>query len=57
MQSLQVFQFTAGVFQLYVHLAKLVGQQSCEIGHCKITEQVNENDRLKRFELGMGSRV
>src|SRR5690349_14139449 len=55
-QSLQIFQRSAGVFELYVHLAQLCRQQASQIGHGGIAEQVDKNYGLQPAPAGVGSR-
>ena len=54
-QRLQVFQRPASVFQLYVNLAQLRRQQSGQIGHRQIAEQIDEDDGLECAQARDGS--
>ena len=53
MQGLQVFQRSAGVLELHVHLSQLVRQQSGQIRNREIAKQVHENDGLQRLQFRM----
>ena len=57
MQCLKIFQRSARVFQLHVNLAQLGRQQSRQICHRQIAEEIDENDGLQRTESGMSCRV
>src|SRR5690242_2118932 len=49
-QGLKIFERTAGVLELDVNLAKLVGQKPGQVGDRHVREQVDKNDGLQRFE-------
>ena len=56
-QRLQVFERAARVFQLHIDLAQLAHEQAGQVGDGEVGEQVDEDNDLERFELGMGSGV
>ena len=56
-KRLQIFERTAGVFELHVHLAQFAHEQAGEIGDGEVGKQIDEDDDLERLELGMRRRI
>ena len=53
MQGLQAFQFAAGALEFDIDLTQLCRQQAGQIGHRKVCEKVDEDDRLQTFPAGV----
>ena len=56
-QGLEIRQRPTGVFELYVDLAQLGGQQSCQVGHGQVAEEIDEDDGLQGAQAWVRSRI
>ncbi len=54
MQGLQAFQCAARVFELNADLPQLMGEQTRQVRDRKKRKKVDEDNRLQRFQSGMG---
>ena len=56
-QNLEIFQRSAGVFQLHARLAQLRGKQTSQISDRQIGKEIDEDNRLQHLQFRMGAAV